>query len=513
LKNEPSGSDLVEQSNTASHFKYRPLISAIVPIYKLPPDVLEETIKCLEVQTYDNWEACLVWSDTDDLLGWQWLKDRCAGDSRFKCKLLKENGGISRNSNAAFELATGEYVALLDHDDVLAAWAFYETVKLLQTKPELDLIYSDKDSVSADGTQRLNALFKPEWSPEILHSVNYLTHLNVIRSRLITQIGGWRPETDGAQDWDLFFRITEVTKAIERIPSVLYHWRILPSSTATGIAAKPYAALGQLRAQQESFMRRKIPASVIPSSEGMFKVNWPIRELSSHLVLMQSGTLGQLQVAVEALTRVNHKSISRLDVLCANPPSQTLLQLKNKFAVDVTFVHQPIVDWRSALAMLENRSTAESLILLDGKSVEFSATIVEELSGWASMHEAGRVVGNGGESAPLFAGEPLYSYGLFGGPLWYRNTRACSPLAVAISTKEIFSLRDGQIVGANTEDSFAHFCMSLTSRGKRGVINPFARIQFLTPPEANWQNDGVRYHQDPYFSPVFDSVSPLRLKK
>jgi Glycosyl transferase family 2 len=532
MKNEPSADDLIEQRVVAAAFTHRPLISIIIPIYKLPPNVLEETLKCLEAQTYSDWQACLVWSDLEDLISWQWLQERCSKDSRFKCKLLKENGGISRNSNAAFELATGEYIALLDHDDTLAPWALYEVAKLLQSKPELDFIYSDKDSISADGSNRLNALFKPGWSPEILHSVNYLTHLNVIRTRVITEIGGWRPETDGAQDWDLFFRITEKTNAIAHIPSVLYHWRILPTSTATGLAAKPYAAMGQLKAQQDSFIRRKIPAAVLPSADGMFKVVWPVNENMSHVVIFQTGTLADLHSAVEALSEAKQSSIYCLDILCTEPPNIALVNLKSKFKKEVTFTTLEVVNWKVALDFAASKSRSETIVLLDGKAIGYSDTLIEELSGWAYQHpeiawasavilqsdgstvyEAGRVVGLAGESAPLFNGAGLYSYGWLGGPLWYRNTSACSPLAVAISTTHVRELQKSPIPLSDSLDGFTQFCLALTANGKRGVINPFARVKFKLPLETGWPNDGAKYHQDPFFNIAFDSVSPLRLKR
>ena len=530
-RNEPAPEHLIAQKVEVATFHYKPLLSVIVPIYKVPQDVLGETLASLEGQTYTNWQACIVWSDIDDSAGWGWLQTRTANDQRFKIKLLAENGGISHNSNSAFELVDGEYIALLDHDDTLTPWAFFEIVKRLQDSPELDFIYSDKDSITADGMIRLNALFKPEWSPEMLHSVNYLTHLNVIRASLVREIGGWRPETDGAQDWDLFFRITERTQNIARVPSILYHWRILPTSTATGLAAKPYAALGQLKSQQDYFMRRGLAASVIPSPEGMFKVRWPVHAESTDIIVYQNGTLSQLVTVLDVLRASKQESIRRIHVVHSTTANDTLNAFRDVWQTRVIFTQVVTANWRTALDAALSGDSAETIVLLDGHVTGISETMVEELSGWVAQHpdiawasaialnldssnvyETGRVVSANHQSAPLFSGSPLFSFGWFGGPLWYRNARACSPYAVAIKGNDARNTLAKQKDLDGSRDSFVAFCLELSANGRRGLIDPFARVYFSQSPEKNWPNEGIPYHVDPYFNPAFDQVSPLRLK-
>lgn len=528
-KNEPSAQQLIAQKDKALLFHYKPLLSVILPVYKVPKDVLDETLASLEHQTYKEWQACIVWSDIDDVLGWEWLQSRCEGDSRFKLRLLSENGGISRNSNSALELVDGEYIALLDHDDTITPWAFFEIVNLLQTQPELDFIYSDKDSITADGSIRLNALFKPAWSPEMLHSVNYLTHLNVMRTSLVHEIGGWREQTDGAQDWDLFFRITERTKNIARVSSILYHWRVLPTSTATGLAAKPYAALGQLRSQQDYFMRRGLAGAVVPSPEGMFKVEWPIHAELTDVVIFQTGTLDQLIDAIAALQSGSHESIRKLHVIHSSPACAALTKCQNMWSKPTIFTEVDAANWRVALETTILNEGAETICILDGRVLSISDTLVDELSGWVAQHpdiawasaialnmdgvvcETGRVVSPDYQSAPLFGGASLYSYGWFGGPLWYRNTRACSPYAVALKACDIPAALLKSKHDFGNPNEFVSMCFALLANGDRGLIDPFARVYFKSPPEISWPNDGHLFHSDPYFSPVFDQVSPLRL--
>ena len=528
-EHEPSKEQLSCQTATAKQFQYSPWISTIVPVYKVPREVLEETIESLENQTYANWQACIVWADTEDLAGWEWLKERTSTDQRFKIKLLAKNGGISHNSDAALELVDGEFIALLDHDDTLTPWAFFEVVSLLQTRPELDFIYSDKDSISADGRMRMNALFKPAWSPEMLHSVNYLTHLNVIRTSLVRSIGGWRLETDGAQDWDLFFRITERTKNIARVSSILYHWRILPTSTATGLHAKPYAALAQLRAQQDYFMRRGLPAAVVPTEEGMFKVCWLLRPESLDVVVYQTGTHEQLARVLTDLMVSEQPAIRRIHVVHCEHSNDAANLILESWQDRVVFTHRESVDWRTALEVALSSGSSQTIVLLDGGACGISTSLVEELGSWVTEHpdiawasalalnedetvyEAGRVVSEDGRSAPLFSGTKLRSFGWFGGPLWYRNASACSPYAVAMNgdaaARALSQLKKrGQGV-----PEFSAFCRLLATEERRGLINPFARVYFEHAPEKDWVNEGGLFHSDPYFSPAFAQVSPLRL--
>jgi hypothetical protein len=526
---EPDRDQLAAQKSEEEKFNYKPLLSVIIPIYRVPREILIETLDCLLEQTYSNWQACIVWSDSEDLAGWEWLQEKANTDKRFKIRYLEENGGISRNSNAALELVEGEYVALLDHDDTLTPWAFYEVVKLLQSSPQTDFIYSDKDSITADGHIRLNALFKPEWSPEMLHSVNYLTHLNIMRTRLVRDIGGWNPETDGAQDWDIFFRITEKTQRIARVSSILYHWRILPTSTATGLHAKPYAAMGQLRTQQNHFKRKGLAAAVMPTPEGLFHVKWPLKPASTDVIVYQTGSLAQLMGVVDVL-RIGKQDVIRKIYVLHNTSSNKALQISKSLWDDrCVLVPCDGINWRTALTSITAIDDKQTVLLIDGSASSLSENLAEELTGWVGQHpdiawtsaialnsdstvyEAGRVVAKNYQSAPMFHGSPLFSFGWFGGPVWYRNARAASPYAIAMNARDIHAALSGIDESASGLNSFTEFCLALTADGRRGLINPFAKVYFKESPEAQWPNEGKLFHDDPYFSPVFDQVSPLKL--
>lgn len=530
-KHEPDQAALQEQIVKATSLPYRPLISVVIPIYKVPRSVLVETLACLRDQTYTNWEGCIVWADSADLEGWRWLQEYAGDEPRFKITYLQENTGISGNSNAALTLAQGEYTALLDHDDTLTPWAFYEVVKVLQTDREIDFIYSDKDSMTADGNMRLNALFKPQWSPEMTHSVNYLTHLNVMRTQLIRDIGGWHKETDGAQDWDIFLRVIERSRKVVRIPSILYHWRILPTSTATGLAAKPYAAMGQLRVQQNYFRRKGLTATAMPTRDGLFHIHWPAKTCTNDVVIYQSGSAEQLLAVLDRL-RCNHLArIGKLYVLCRTGDVELVKTASRDLSARLMLTSADVPDWRQALALFKDVAQEQVVVLLDGRASNCSETLLPELTAWVEQHgeiawtsaialnrdntvyEAGRVVGADYCSAPMFHGSALYSFGWFGGPLWYRNSRSASPYAMAMKVGAMHrALASTTINAALPDGGFAPFCMALAEGSQRGLINPYAKVYFDDAPEMQWPNDGALYHADPYFNPAFDQVSPLKLQ-
>ncbi|MDQ6944245.1 MAG: glycosyltransferase, partial [Candidatus Eremiobacteraeota bacterium] len=242
----PSGVTLRVQRDMARTMS-GPVFSVIVPVYKLPLAILRETVESVRAQTWGRWQLCVAHADPDDDVARAWLEEIAATDPRIKVRALAANGGISANSNAALELATGEYVVLLDHDDVLEPHALFAIASLLLERPETDLVYSDKDKTDAAGRSRFEPLFKPSWSPEAMLTVNYLTHVNALRTSTVREIGGWRSETDGAQDWDLFLRFVRRAPRVAAIRDVLYRWRVIPSSVASGtLVSKPYALRAQM---------------------------------------------------------------------------------------------------------------------------------------------------------------------------------------------------------------------------------------------------------------------------
>lgn len=233
--NEPNKSQL--QIQRKEKFKINPKISILVPLYNTPKKFFNELVKSLKKQTYLNWELCLAdGSPVPIKFINKYLKDK-----RIVYKAIGENKGISGNTNEALKLATGDYIALLDHDDLLPPFSLYEIVKKINEKPEVEFIYTDEDKLEGINKPRYGVFFKPDFSPYTLNSANYICHFSIFKKELMKKIGGFDSKYDGSQDWDIVARATENADKIEHISKVLYHWRAHKNSTAGNSDSKPYA--------------------------------------------------------------------------------------------------------------------------------------------------------------------------------------------------------------------------------------------------------------------------------
>ena len=219
--------------------------------------MLTACIQSVQNQTYDNWELCLVDDCSTDARVRETLR-QFEGVERIKIKYRSENGHISRTTNDGIAMAEGEFVALLDCDDLYAENALYEIVKKLNEDHTLDFIYSDEDKLSEDGTKRRNPFFKPDWSPDTFMSLMYTCHLAVYRKSLLDELGGLRVGLEGSQDYDLVLRVMEKTNRIGHVPKILYHWREREESTANDISAKPYIIETTKKAKLEALERRGV---------------------------------------------------------------------------------------------------------------------------------------------------------------------------------------------------------------------------------------------------------------
>ncbi len=242
------------------NFLKKPLISIIIPVYNPDHEILKKTLFSVKNQVYENWQLCIANASSDFSIQ-EILEEFSKNDSRIKIKQI-HNKGIGENSNAAMSFADGEFIALLDHDDALSLNALFEIAKSLDSDNEIDFIYSDSDKISIDDI-RHEPFFKPDWSPEMMYSVNYTAHLCAFRKSLLTKIGGFSSVMDGAQDWDLILRISEVGRKIHHIKKILYHWRVSPLSTAASMSAKPYVMSSQVVAVTEHLKRIGHDAYVI----------------------------------------------------------------------------------------------------------------------------------------------------------------------------------------------------------------------------------------------------------
>ncbi len=283
-------------------FRLRPMVSVLLPVYQTPPAILRNAIDSVIAQSYPNWELCIADDHSQSAEVESILQSYVQQDPRIKVSFRASNGGISTASNAALNLASGEYVALLDHDDELVPDALYWTVEAINRRPETDLLYSDEDKIDEAGV-RYDPFFKPEWSPDLLLSENYIAHFLVCRRELMTEVGGFCSKYDGSQDYDLILRLTERTANILHIPRILYHWRASATSTASVADQKGYAAEAARCALRDHLERLGIEARVVP---GLIAGRWRVRyamptEPAVSIIIAAGGKLEALRSNLKSL--------------------------------------------------------------------------------------------------------------------------------------------------------------------------------------------------------------------
>jgi GT2 family glycosyltransferase len=273
-KNEPAPDELNHLKKSSLNFSYQPKISILIPVWNTDEKWLRLAIVSVINQIYDNWELCIVDGGLTKRHLQQVLKGYAQKDPRIKIKILEENKGIAGNSNEVLSLATGEFVGFLDHDDELAPFALHDVVSLLNQNQNFEFIYSDEDTIDQKGN-RTAPFFKPDWSPDLFLSQNYLGHFSVIRKTLIDSVGGFRTGYDGSQDYDLFLRCTEkiFPATIAHIPKIIYHRRIIPDSAADQSDVKPDAIPSAKKALEDALIRRGLQGEVI---EGYFPSSYRV---------------------------------------------------------------------------------------------------------------------------------------------------------------------------------------------------------------------------------------------
>lgn len=274
-KNEKKITEPFEETS----FSHTPLISIVMPTYNSSVIYLKKALDSVLLQTYPHWELCIADDASTDRKTLTLLKEYSAKYDNIHLTLRDVNGHISMASNTALEMAKGEYVTFLDHDDKLAPHALLEVVKTLNQKPDAKFIYSDEDKIDEKG-RRFNPHFKSDWNPDMFLSQNYITHLAVIKKSLLDEVGYFRAGYEGAQDYDLFLRVLDRLnpQEIVHIEKILYHWRAFEGSTAFNPDAKTYTTDAGLSALKDYFMKKNVDAEVkkgmVPNT---YKITYPIQ--------------------------------------------------------------------------------------------------------------------------------------------------------------------------------------------------------------------------------------------
>lgn len=310
---------LQEETRTAESMKEIPQdikFSLLVPLYNTPKEFLVEMIESVQKQKYTNWELCLAdGSDPEHTYVGETCREMAEADPRIVYRKLTENKGISENTNACIDMATGEYIGLFDHDDLLHPMALYENAKAI-LEQGADFLYSDEFVFASPDIENVIAThFKPDFAPDSLLSNNYICHFSVFKTTLLGEAGRFRKECDGSQDHDIILRLTGCARKVAHIPKVLYFWRSHAASTASDIATKTYAIDGGRFAVRDFLEKRKGIRAKVESTEAyptMYHVSYPIEgEPEIDLILDLTGTgADAAETAAELCRHTDYRRLS-----------------------------------------------------------------------------------------------------------------------------------------------------------------------------------------------------------
>jgi len=272
--NKLTSADINQMQKVAEQFHHKPLISVIMPTYNSNPIFLKEAIESVRNQIYQNWELCIADDASTNSNTLQLLKQYQDLDARIKLVFRKENGHISEASNSALKLATGDYIALLDHDDLLSADALFWVTDSINRNPDAGIIYSDEDKIDANSEEK-DPYFKCDWNRELFIGHNMISHLGVYRTSLVKAVNGFRKGYEGSQDYDLACRIVLLIKPgqIVHIPHLLYHWRMVKGSTSIGVKEKPYARIAGQKVLNEFLSAINIKGKVERMPVGIYQLH------------------------------------------------------------------------------------------------------------------------------------------------------------------------------------------------------------------------------------------------
>lgn len=285
-----------------------PVFSIVVPTYNTRSDFLRDMIESVREQTYDKWQLCIGDGSEGNKELEGILEEYHKKDSRIVYTICDKNRGISGNTNAALKLATGDYIALLDHDDMLAPEALYEVTKVIMSHEDADCIYSDEDKFTDEVKDHYQPAFKPDFNPDFLRSCNYITHLFVVKRTIVDKIGEFDSNCDGSQDFDFILRCTEQARNVYHISKILYYWRCHPGSVALNPGSKNYAYEAAVRAIIGHCNRKNVAydsVEQLPNTVGIYRINYKLEPKKVSVVIINEGdkTIDTMEESLRGISK------------------------------------------------------------------------------------------------------------------------------------------------------------------------------------------------------------------
>ena len=492
---------LVKQASHQPGGEAGPKISIVVPLYNTPLNFLEELLDSVVNQTYRNWELCCVDAGQDTAVG-QHVQARAKADPRIRYQKLTENEGIAGNTNHGFELATGDYIALLDHDDILHPCALWYTAQAI-VEQGADFVYTDEATFEGKVENVVLYHFKPDFMLDNLRSNNYICHLTTFSKVLMEQAGGGeRAEYNGSQDYDLFLRLTEKARKIVHIPHALYYWRSSPNSTASDISAKTYCIDAGIAALKAHYARCGVAVddvTLIPGTPGYYKTDYTMAHPGRVSILIPTcDHIRDLETCVESIyARTTYPDFEILLIENNSKEEQTFRSYERMRKEHPDTLK--VLTWQgkgfnySALNNFGARyATGEYLLLLNNDTEVITPGWLEEMVMYAQQKRVGCVgakllypddtiqhagvgFGIGGVAGHLHKYFPATSDGYMGRLNYvqdvYGDTAACLLIRKEIYD-EVHGLDESYAVAFNDVD----FCVRVREAGYTNVFTPFAQL-------------------------------------
>lgn len=378
-------------------FSVKPKISVLMPVYNVEEIYLKQAITSIQKQLYSNWELCIADDNSTYAYIRPYLSSISQQDSRIKVVFRNENGHISKATNSALDIATGEYIALMDNDDLLRPHSLFEVAKAINQKPHVQLIYTDEDKIS-EKTRRFSPFFKPDWAPELFYSMNILTHLNVFKTEIAKEINGFRVGFEGSQDYDFCLRYIEKIdyKNIHHIPKILYHWRAIDGSVALDSRAKQYAHKAARKAIYEHLQRRNINAEVSSGYGPLHRVKYSIEQnkyFVSIIICTRDNPI-VLNKAISSILELSTYNEYEIIVIDNGSKAQESLEFFNKISKNPR-VKVIRYDCEFNYSYLNNQAVKHAkgnvLCLLNDDVEVVSGAWIEELLSYVQFDDVGAV--------------------------------------------------------------------------------------------------------------------------
>ena len=545
-KNAATEEVLVAQKSHV--FEYKPLISLLVPTFNTPKDMLCEMVDSVRAQSYDRWELCIADGSSLEETR-ETLESYVKMDERIKVVYLDQNYGISGNTNKALEVATGDFIGLIDHDDTVEPDMLYEVVSKLQDS-SVDMVYTDEDKMTTRRLDKnyfhLNPIFKPDYSPDLLRSHNYITHFLVIRSSIVNEVGGFDSEFDGAQDYNLILNCVEVIHKrggkIEHVPRILYHWRMTKGSTAENPESKMYAYESGRKAIETHLHRLGIDATV--EMTDMWGLYHPIYKTVGNpllsIIIPNKDHIDDLDKCIRSLEIVNTYKNIEIIVVENNSESQETFDYYDKLQTE--FGNVKVVKWEKEFnySAINNfgakHAKGEYFLLLNNDTEVISPNGISDMLGILlrddvgivgakllyaddTIQHAGIVLGFQHYAGHVFHTLPKDDYGYMMRPRINCNYSAVTGACLMVKKSvfdEVKGLSEDFPVAGNDVD----FCLKVRDKGYLVVYDAFALFHHYesksrgyedTPEKkARFRNEILMFQDrwkdilengDPYYNP------------